>query len=335
MNSRERVKALLAGEPTDRVGFWLGEPHAETWPIYLKHFGLTEQEDLRKLLGDDLRWIYAETGGYYHPDSKPMFTFTKKDASGRDVPYFADCEDVAEVEDYDWPKAEHLNFDYTMNRLQNTGDYYRASGMWSPFFHMIADLFGMENYFVKMHTNPDVVDAVTRKVCDFYYDANVRFFDVAGDEVDAFFFGNDFGTQLDTLISPKCFDRFIMPDIKRLIDLGHSRGYQVMSHSCGAVHKFIDRYIDAGLNGLHPLQAKAANMDAETLARDFKGRLTFIGGIDTQYLLIHATPEQVKQEVRRVKALLGPRLIVSPSHECLLPNVPPENVLAMAEAALE
>ena len=39
--------------------------------------------------------------------------------------------------------------------------------------------------------------------------------------------------------------------------------------------------------------------------------------------------------MRRVKQLLGPNLIVSPSHEALLPNVPPENVEAMAQAARE
>lgn len=58
-------------------------------------------------------------------------------------------------------------------------------------------------------------------------------------------------------------------------------------------------------------------------------------GIDTQELLVHGSPEEVKSDVRRVKQLLGPRLIVSPSHEAILPNVPPENIKAMAEAALE
>ena len=76
-------------------------------------------------------------------------------------------------------------------------------------------------------------------------------------------------------------------------------------------------------------------MDAQTLARKYKGKLAFIGGIDTQDLLVHATPAEIKADVRRVKALLGPRLIVSPSHEALLPNVPPENFEAMAEAAIE
>jgi uroporphyrinogen decarboxylase len=74
-------------------------------------------------------------------------------------------------------------------------------------------------------------------------------------------------------------------------------------------------------------------MDAETLARRYKGRIAFLGGVDTQDLLVRATPEEVKEDVRRIRALLEPRLIVSPSHEALLPNVSPENVLAMAEAA--
>jgi uroporphyrinogen decarboxylase len=76
-------------------------------------------------------------------------------------------------------------------------------------------------------------------------------------------------------------------------------------------------------------------MDAETLAREFSGRISFLGGIDTQDVLVHAGKEGVREEVRRIKSLLGPRFIVSPSHEALLPNVPPENVVAMAEAALE
>jgi uroporphyrinogen decarboxylase len=76
-------------------------------------------------------------------------------------------------------------------------------------------------------------------------------------------------------------------------------------------------------------------MDAETLSREFKGRIAFLGGIDTQQLLVHGTPDEVKAEVRRVVDLLGPCLIVSPSHEALLPNVSPENVVAMAEAVLE
>ena len=69
----------------------------------------------------------------------------------------------------------------------------------------------MEEYFVKMHTNPEVVDAVTDRVCQFYWEANERFFAAAGDLVDGFFFGNDFGTQQSLICGPRQFDRFILP----------------------------------------------------------------------------------------------------------------------------
>jgi len=176
---------------------------------------------------------------------------------------------------------------------------------------------------------------VSDRVCGFYYEANERFFELAGGLVDAFFFGNDFGTQLDLIMSPEHFDEFIMPWFRKFTEQGHRHGYRVILHSCGAIHKVIDRLIDAGVDCLHPLQAKAANMDAETLARDFGGRIAFMGGIDTQDLLVNGTPGDVRAEVRRVKELLGPAYIVSPSHEAILPNVPPENIAALAEAAVE
>ena len=97
--------------------------------------------------------------------------------------------------------------------------------------------------------------------------------------------------------------------------------YQVVLHSCGAVHAVIERLIAAGVNCLHPIQALAKDMDAATLARDFKGRIAFMGGIDTQQPLTLGTPEQIRADVRRVRSLLGPNLIVSPSHEAILPTL--------------
>jgi uroporphyrinogen decarboxylase len=170
-------------------------------------------------------------------------------------------------------------------------------------------------------------------VCEFYYEANERFYSVAGDLMDGFFFGNDFGTQYNLICGPEHFEEFIMPWFRKFTNQAHEHGYQVVLHSCGAIHRVINSLIDSKVDCLHPLQAKASKMDAETLSKDFKGKITFMGGIDTQELLVKATPEEVKEEVARIKKLLGPNLIISPSHEALLPDVPPENVKAMAEAA--
>jgi uroporphyrinogen decarboxylase len=337
MTSRERIRGIIAGTPVDRCGLWLGNPHGDSWPALHGYFGTKTEEELRRKLGDDLRWICPQFSPdvYRDPQGRGMFDAgLNKKQHGQAGP-LADCEDIREIEKFPWPDPNYLNFDASLAALRDAGDVYRASGFWTCFYHNVMDLFGMEDYMVKMFTHPEVVQAVTDRVCGFYYAANERFFAAAGDEIDGFFFGNDFGTQLDLICGPAQFDQFIMPWFARFTEQAHAHGHQALLHSCGAIHKVIDRLISAGVDCLHPLQSLAANMDAETLARDFKGRLAFMGGIDTQHLLVHGTPQEIKEDVRRVRRLLGPRLIVSPSHEALLPNVPPANLEAMAAAALE
>ncbi len=337
MTSREIIRGIIAGTPAPRCGFWLGNPHADTWPIYHKYFGTKTEEELRRKLGDDFRWIspqFFETT-YRHPAGQKLFdSLAKKESHGVAGP-LAHCETPAQVDAYDWPDTKYLDFGECLRTLEGAGDFYRASGFWTPFFHDVMDLFGMEHYLMKMYAEPSVVQAATDHVCNFYYEANELFFAKAGKLADGYFFGNDFGTQRDLILSPELFDRFILPWFRKFTEQGHRHGYQVILHSCGSIHRVIPRLVEAGVDCLHPLQARAANMGADVLSRDFKGKIAFLGGIDTQDLLVHGTPAQVKDEVRRVKGLLGPRLIVSPSHEALLPNVPPQNVVAMSEAALE
>jgi len=338
MTSRQRLKAIIAGEPTDRTGFWTGHPDAKTWPILHQYFGTTTAEELFQKLGDDFRWItptwFKSTTARPGAGSLGTLYAVPKKNHGDPGP-LANVESVKELDDFPWPQAVNLDFTETLEKLRNAGPYYRASGFWTCFYHNIMDLFGMDNYLMNMYENPAVVHAVTDRICQYYFDANEQFFAAAGDEVDAFFFGNDFGTQLDCIISPELFDEFIMPWFKRFTDQGHRFGKQVILHSCGSIYRVIDRLIDAGVDCLHPLQAKATNMDADYLAKHFKGKIAFLGGVDTQQLLMNASPAEIRNEVRRLKKILGPHLIISPSHEAILPNVPPENVEAMAQAATE
>ena len=335
---RNLIKRLIAGEPVERCGFWLGKPHVNTWPILHAWFGTKTEEELRLKLRDDVWWIRPQfTADTYHDPTgrTSMFDSGLDRAKHGSVGPLANCATLAEVDAYPWPSAKYLSFDTCLRALESAGDFYRMSGFWTCFYHNISDLFGMEQYFIKMHTDPEIVQAVTDRVCQFYYEANELFFKVAGDLVDGFFYGNDLGSQLGLVCSPRDLDMFVFPWFRKFAGQGHRFGHQVIAHSCGSVHKVIPRMIDAGVNCLHPIQALARDMNAERLAQDFKGKLAFLGGIDTQDLLTNETPEKIHADVQRVKKILGPNIIISPSHETLLPNVPPGNVEALSKAVFE
>jgi uroporphyrinogen decarboxylase len=92
-----------------------------------------------------------------------------------------------------------------------------------------------------------------------------------------------------------------------------------------------------GADALNPIQVSAAGMgDTQKLKREFGERLTFWGAIDTHRVLPYGTPEQVREEVRRRILDLAPGggYVVCPVHN-IQPEVPPENVVAMYDAAYD
>ena len=336
MTSREKVLQIFERRSASGGAMWTGHPNDRTIPIYAEKWGIEPtREAIYEYLDDDCRWITADSG-YHHPEGRaaidPSYGVERHTLSAGGC--FAGAETVADIEKYPWPDPDYCDFTDIYKQIEKFPDKMVFTGMWCPFFHQVADFFGMENYFIKMYEYPEVVEAATEHIVDYYVAANEKFFASLGDRADAMFFGNDFGTQRDLFISPELFRKFVMPSFKRLIAVGKKYGKKIMLHSCGSIYRIIPDLIDAGVDVLHPIQAKAAGMSADELSQ-FKHDIAFVGGIDAQSFFVRATPQQIKDEVYRVRELLGPNIVISPSHEEVLPNVPAENILAMAEAARE
>ena len=363
MTSKERIRALFERHKTDRTGFWLGNPADETKQIYAKALGLVSENndstsgisqsflkttimadfelDLHREFKSDFYWVcpHLTKNFYNHPDRKPFFDVMggqNRESLNQDG-VFAGVEDVAQIEAFDWPNPEFVDLSDTFAQIDqyNKLDMAVFSGMWSAFFHDLCDFFGMENLFIKMFTHPAIVEAATVHIMKFYLEINQQIYDKAASKIDAVFFGNDLGSQDNLLIGPKEFKKFVLPYTKQIVDQAKSYNLNVVMHSCGSVFDIIPDLIDAGIDGLHPLQAKASKMDANNLAKNFRNEIVFIGGVDTQDLLPFGTPDRISDEIKRLRDVFGNRFIVSPSHEALLPNVSLENALAMRDAAIE
>lgn len=337
MTSRKKVNSIFKRRSNGEGAMWTGHPNPDTIPIYARAWGIEESDEaIFKYLQDDCRWFMADSG-YQHPEGKRAFDpgyGINKSRSLSSAGCFAETETIAEVEAYPWPDVKYCNFDNIYSKIDQHQDKMIFTGMWCPFFHDLCDFFGLENYFMKMYDNPKIVEAVTENVVDYYVAANDIFFKGLGSRADVMFFGNDFGTQRELFISPPAFRKFVLPSFKRIIAVGKKYNKKIMLHSCGSIAGIIPDLIEAGVEILHPIQAQAAGMDAESLSQ-YKGDLAFVGGIDAQTFFVNATPQQIKDEVRRVRDVLGPNIVISPSHEEILPNIPAENILAMAEAARE
>ena len=338
MTSKERVLTSFDHIEPDRVPSWCGAS-PEFWEKAKRELKL-DDEGLRVRFGDDFRRVYAAYNGPIELSThKTIFGIERRGVGyGQPLKHPLTHATLEEIHMYSWPDPDWMDVSKIRNEaLAYNGEYAILGGEWSPFWHDIIDLVGMENLFYKMYDNFELVNAVTSHVVDFYAEVSRRIFEEASDAIDIFFIGNDFGSQNGPQLGEELFGRFILPHLERLIDLGHSYGLKVMLHCCGGFAPLIPSMIEAGLDGLHAVQPHCHGMDLQTLKNSYGGKILFNGCIDSQSVLIEGTPNLVREKTREVIDIMKPGggFVAGASHDYILEETPLENVLAMFDTIRE
>jgi uroporphyrinogen decarboxylase len=272
--------------------------------------------------------VFREDGSYYHEMAvHPLAGATLQD-----------------VERYPWPdpydpaRTEGLR-DQVLQIRENTDKAIMAkfaNSVWEQSWW----LYGMQSWLENLILAPEIPCAIMDKVCDVAVGLMDVGLEAMGDLVDVVrLSGEDLGTQLGPMISPRLFNELVRPRFERLWRAAKARLLQrnpagkLMLHSCGNVRPFIPTWIEMGLDILDPIQPRAASMDPRSLKRDFGRQLVFHGGIDIQQVLPLGSPREVMEEVRRYIQIMGPGggYIVAPAHN-VQSDVPPANLVAMRDA---
>ncbi len=342
MNSRDRVLSAFRHEETDTVPRWCGSS-AEFWNKAKQELNL-DDEALRIRFGDDFRRVFAPYAeveallggisnrtpfgierhgiGYGQPTSHPLATAS-----------------LTDVHEYPWPDASRVDVSKLRSEAEAWRDEYAIlGGDWSPFWHDAIDLLGMETLYLKMYDEPDLVDAVLEHIVEYYTQASQRIFAEAGDLIDIFFIGNDFGSQTGPLLSPKSFDRFMLPHLKRLINLGHDHNLLVQLHCCGGFEPLLPSMISAGLDAVHAIQPCCHGMELRLLKEQYGEKIVFNGCIDSHHVLIDgSSPDYVREKTLEVLRIMAPGggYVAGASHDSILEETPVEHVLAMFDAVEE
>jgi uroporphyrinogen decarboxylase len=339
MNSIERFYATVERRPVDRPASWLGIPDKHALPALFDHFGASDMTQLKRKIGDDI-WP-VEVPYNYPPANHIACAFDFTIAAEYDertlthAGWFADKTDPACVADFPWPDPEnHMSVEACRKAIEEVPEGFVKLGvLWSAHFQDACAAFGMENAMMVMLTEPEMFRAVIDRITEFYLEANDIFYQAAEERVEAVLIGNDFGSQTGLMVSPDSLREFVFPGTKKLIEQAHSHGMKVIHHSCGAIRKIIPELIEAGADVIHPIQALATGMDPQELHEQFFNKVAFCGGVDAQNLLVNGSPDEVRAKVRELRNIFPTGLIISPSHEAILPDIPPENIAALFEAA--
>ena len=173
---------------------------------------------------------------------------------------------------------------------------YRIAHWWYTLFERHWSLRGMSQALLDYYTNPDEVHRLFAALTGLYKGIITR----AASELDAdaIYVTDDLGTQARTFFSPKIFDTFYAPYYGEIIDTAHRLGMHFWLHTCGNIELFLPRFIEMGVDVIHPIQKYA--MDEQKIAARFGGQIAFWTGFDVQHTIPFGTPDEVRREVRHL-----------------------------------
>ena len=199
---------------------------------------------------------------------------------------------------------------------------------WGTFLRRI------DNYLCDLILDPEGVIRLNEALMERHLATLEKVCDAVGDVVDILRFGDDLGMDSGTLMQPETYRTLFKPYHTRLCDYVHRHSkMKTFLHSCGSLYPIIPDLIEAGYDILNPVQITARDMDPARLKKEFGKDITFWGGgCDTRNVLNHGTPDEVREHVKRLLDTFAPGggFVFNTVHN-IMPDVPPENILAMFE----
>jgi uroporphyrinogen decarboxylase len=330
MNRRDIVLAALSHKSTNPIPYHIeftgqslarlieatGDPGIEkkigTYLHYIQYWGWpTEIEGKPEHFKDEFGVIWNRSG-------------VDKDIGVIEDPQIKDLEHC----DYQFPEPDIGRLRSDIEKLIATKeDRFTFMGFGFCLYERCWSLMGIENVLTAMMVNPEELEELFDRICEYF----LRLVDVALEyDLDGIYFGDDWGQQHGLIMGPAHWRRFIKPRIARLYARVKAKGKYVIQHSCGDNNEILGDLIEIGLDCYQTFQPEIYNLSE--VKKKYGSRLCFWGGVSTQQVLPRLKPKEVQDEiVRVVKALReSGGLIIAPTHA--LPfDVPPENILAMAE----
>lgn len=337
MLKKEEMKACLAGEEmkvAPAYFFWMDKDFWEINKSFCK--------EMQELYADDIVQTFPElikravdptdlTPGEFTDDWGSRFCEAPGGVGAHPTkPIIYTMEDWEIYREKFIPLMEKGIFEADAKKIvQANPDKYVLMNIWRTFYERMYMLYGMQELWMDLAMEEDIFLEMLKDLKEFTIRA-IKLAKLSG--VDGVYLADDWGMQDRLQISPTHWKKYFKPAYADMIDTAHGLGMDVWMHSCGCVDSIIPEFIDIGLDVIGNLQAGAVNLQA--LSEQYRGQITFFGGLDVQSRLVTGTPASIRQEVEELTRMFQPhkgRFIYAPSNS-IMPETPVVNVAALFEA---
>lgn len=304
----------------------------------VEKYGKALQEVSDRVVDDCVDLWYVSPGNFVAPEGAPegYRWAIEPDPGGLDAQGITSRHVVSSTDLID-PFVEAMPDPSDPRYYENAGRAAAANPGrycvgWDSFclFERSWFLFGMEEILCEMALRPERMARLLHGFTDYHKKVMTG---LANAGAHAYFTTDDIGAQTNLIFSREMFLRLFLPCYEELADHCHSLGMHFWLHCCGAISDIVADFATAGVDVLHPIQPIA--MDQAATARRFRGRITFLAGIDVQYLLPQGSSADVAAGTRAlIDAFDRPEggCILGASNG-IMPETPLENIAAWLQTA--
>ncbi len=368
MNSRERLAATLSHKQPDRVPIDLGglstTIELEAYKNLVKHLGIdasptcfrqfhvAPDESVLKLFNVDTRYVRLGPADKRHQMGSPDRVIDDWGVEWYNPPssYYYDVvkfplkdASLQDLMSYKWPDPDDPGrfrglAERAKNLYDNTQYGLVADPVGSGVFEQAWLLRGLEDFLVDLILDPSFASSLMERIADVHIALWDNYLDAVGEYIQVAIVVDDLGTEESLMMSPEVYRRLVKPVQSRVWSHIKSRTRAALFlHSCGAIAPLIPDLMEIGVDVLNPVQLSAKGMSPVELKQKFGDDIVFWGGgCDTQHVLPYGSADDVRQEVaRRISEFSSGGGFVFCQVHNIQPDVPPENIVAMYEAAAE
>jgi uroporphyrinogen decarboxylase len=328
---KNRIKAVMSGKLPDRVPNFEVLVENPTFSYIMERNMPTNT--LANIAPEDYIEFVNKTGQdvvgmcFY---SNPFF-YENRDGSIKQLDYRIKSREDLKI--LLKPDINRLN-----SLFDRLDDYEKAiKGTDVGLFALLGDfftltynsIFGFESFMYLIYDDISLIEEVLETASDYYVEIVKR---IVKKDLTFLYIGDDLAFKSATLIAPDILRKIWVPRMKRIFEPALKRNIPILFHSDGNIEEIIPDLINMGINALNPIEPYG--MDLKTIKNKFGRNIALVGNLDVGGSLSTGTPEDVRRDTKQLIDTAGKDggLVVASSHS-IMPNVKPENFMAMIDTA--